>query len=203
MRDGGSVGAGAPGRPAREEGFTIVGLLILVAIVNVMLAAAATSWITLDRRAREAELLFRGQAIARGIACHQAEHASEPLLRLDQLVKENCLRRAYRDPMSRDGAWRILRRSDLADPEIAALLGFAGPPPAAAGGDAQAGAGVRAGQGLQIGSRLLGSRAAVAAGGDAIIGVVSSAEGFAARSFHGKRKYSEWAFVAAATGAGS
>ncbi len=193
MRDGGSVGAGAPGRPAREEGFTIVGLLILVAIVNVMLAAAATSWITLDRRAREAELLFRGQAIARGIACHQAEHASEPLLRLEQLVKENCLRRAYRDPMSRDGAWRILRRSDLADPEIAALLGFAGPPPAAAG--AQAGAGVRAGQGLQIGSRLLGSRAAVAAGGDAIIGVVSSATGTALRRYGGHRRYEEWVFI--------
>ena len=107
----------------RDTGFTLVGLLIVVAIVNLVLAAVVTSWVTLDRRAREAELLWRGQQIARAIDCYNRDNGTEPLERLEQLVQADCLRRVYRDPMSKRGQWRILTQQDLAYGTIAALLG--------------------------------------------------------------------------------
>jgi len=213
-----------PGRSA--DGFTLVGLLIVVAVVNVVLAIAATSWITVDRRAAETELLWRGQQIARAIGCFQKDHASEPLEQLEQLVKANCLRRVYRDPMSADGQWRLLRQSDLTDGTINTLLGL--PAPAALGQagaaavpgmagalktggrpsmvgapvpggllqQGAAGAGRQTG-GLNISARLQAGRpGALSTGGNRIIGVVSSSNREALRSFRGRAKYGEWVFLA-------
>jgi len=117
----------ADARVRGQEGYTLVGLLILVAIVNIGLAVAVTSWRAVDTRAREAELIWRGEQIVRAISCHGTTEATAPLEKLEQLVESNCLRNLYRDPMSRDGKWRILRQSDLTDGTIAALLGEPAP----------------------------------------------------------------------------
>ncbi|HJO03086.1 MAG TPA: hypothetical protein QGG47_03830 [Acidobacteriota bacterium] len=106
-----------------ELGYTLVGLMVVVAVINVSLAVAVTSTRTLARRAREAELIWRGQQIARAVGCYEQANAGEPLTRLEQLVEADCLRRVYRDPMVRDGQWRILRQQDVADGTVAALLG--------------------------------------------------------------------------------
>jgi hypothetical protein len=82
-----------------------------------------TSWRTLDQRAREAELIWRGEQISRAIRCYAAASAGEPLEDLEQLVEASCLRRVYPDPMVPDGEWRILRQSDQTDGTIAALQG--------------------------------------------------------------------------------
>lgn len=205
----------------RQNGFTLVGLLITVAIVNLVLAAVVTSWVTLDRRAREAELLWRGQQIARAIDCYNRDNGTEPLERLDQLVQANCLRRVYRDPMSKSGQWRILTQQDLADGTIAALLGNvpAGGTggPAAIGsvgtvprsgssvGLAQQGTGFGARGGLGQGARTgfpqtagFGDRGGVAgAGATVIVGVVSTAPGKGLRTYRGREPYREWVFIAA------
>ena len=34
-----------------QDGFTILGLLVAVAVINIGLGIAATSWVTIDRRA--------------------------------------------------------------------------------------------------------------------------------------------------------
>lgn len=138
-----------------ESGFTLVGLLVVVAIVNIALAVAMTSWVTLDRRAREAELIFRGEQIVRAIACYGSQNAGAPLERLGQLVEVGCLRREYGDPMSRDGEWRILTQQDLADGTIAQLLGLATPGEGDEASD-NAGGDPAAGLGSQIGGLSLG-----------------------------------------------
>jgi len=109
--------------PSDERGFTLVGAMIAVLIVNVTLGVAVTSWVTRDRRANEAELIWRGQAIVRAIACYQGVDAGEPLERLEQLVEASCLRRLKGDPMVKGGKWRILRQADVVDGTVAALLG--------------------------------------------------------------------------------
>ncbi len=122
----------------RESGYTLVGLMVVVAVINVALAVAVMSTRTLGRRAREAELLWRGQQIANAIGCYEQANGGEPLARLEQLVDANCLRRVFRDPMASDGEWRVLRQQDVADGTVAALLGVevGGDSLTAAGGSA-------------------------------------------------------------------
>lgn len=184
----------APRRAADEAGYTLVGLMVAVMVINIMLAAAATSVVTVDRRAREAELIWRGQQIARAIDCFRATAAGEPLERLEQLVQESCLRRLYADPVARDGQWRILTQQDLADGTIADLLGVTQPTPGAPGAGGAAGSvfdrpfGVISGQG-DFRSRLR-------SGPDGIVGVASTAPGESLRMLNGRRRYAEWVFLA-------
>ena len=199
-------------RGGGQAGYTLVGLLILVAIVNIGLAVAVTSWRSIDTRAREAELIWRGEQIARAIACHGKTEATEPLEKLEQLVESNCLRSLYRDPMSRDGKWRILRQSDLADGTIAALQGQPAPDaegaPATIGflGAAQTAATPAASRpGLQTRGTverpsLLGGLSRVAAtggvgGANTIIGVMSQKTGAATRLYRTYEKYENWLFL--------
>ena len=109
-----------PRRGRADGGFTILGLLVTVAIVNIALGVAVTSWVTRSKRAKETELIWRGQQYQRALACHQREVGGLPD-QLDELLDSGCIRAIYPDPMSTDGQWRVLRRSDLAE------LGATGP----------------------------------------------------------------------------
>ena len=176
-----------------ESGYTLVGLMVVVAVVNLSLTVAVTSWRTVDRRAREAELLWRGEQIVRAIACHRALASSGALERLEQLVEVGCLRRLAPDPMSRDGEWRVLRRSDLVDGTIARMLGT----------EAQAtGESAAPRTGASFAERLAGtvggprtSRGS-ASSETRIIGVVTSRPGPALRRFRGESDTGRWLFLA-------
>ena len=101
-------------RSGSDQGFTIVGLLIAVAAINVALGVAMTTWVEIDRRAREAELIWRGNQYVRAIACYRAEGGGALPDKIEDLLENNCIRRLFKDPMTRDGEWRVLRVSDLA-----------------------------------------------------------------------------------------
>ena len=94
-----------------QDGFTILGLLVAVAVINIGLGIAATSWVTIDRRADEAELIWRGQQYVRALNCHQQATGGLPE-ELSELVESDCIRALYPDPISADGEWRILRQGD-------------------------------------------------------------------------------------------
>jgi len=197
-----------------EAGYTLVALLIVVAIVNIGLSVAVTSWLSIDTRAREVELIWRGQAIALAIVCHGATEAAEPLERLEQLVESNCLRRLYPDPMSTDGKWRILRRSDLIDGTIAALQGQPVPEADDTGGvmgvpgtpeptETSATPGT-SGSRLQmvtvdrpsLQDGLSSGLSTVGAGGlNTIIGVMSNKTGAATRLYRTQERYERWLFL--------
>jgi len=103
-----------PGRSRRREaGYTLIGLLVALAVINVALGVAVTSWVTLDRRAREAELLWRGRKYVRALRCHQEETGGLPT-ELDELVESDCIRRLWADPMTDGGDWELIRRGDVA-----------------------------------------------------------------------------------------
>lgn len=196
---------------SHDAGFTLVGLLIAVVVINVTMMVAVTSWVTLDKRAREAELIFRGQAIAGAISCYQQNNAGQPLQRLDQLVETSCLRRLYRDPMVKGGKWRILRQEDLANGTIAQLLGLESEQDAGQNAAAPL-PGIQVG--LQLGSANSGGTgrgtAAVllqqvrarlpqrpaSSSEQQIIGVVSTSKASGLREFRTRRSYGEWVFLA-------
>lgn len=212
-------------RPAGgEAGYTLVGLLVAVAVVNIALAVVVTSWRTVDTRAREAELIWRGEQIARAIACHGATEATEPLENLEQLVESNCLRRLYGDPMTRDGKWRILRQIDLTDGTIAALQGqpllqldgttatatsgAMGALGSAAAPESSASPGARSGVpaiSLDRPSLQGGLSSGASAGGvgssNTIIGVMSATQGPATRLYRTYDKYESWLFLGVQGGA--
>lgn len=175
-----------------EEGYTLVGLMVAVMVVNIALAVAATSAVTVHRRAQEAELIWRGQQIVRAIDCYRAGDAGEPLEKLEQLVEADCLRRVYADPIAEEGAWRILTQQDLSDGTVAALLGL----PATTTGGGQGAGGGPFDQRFGVVSGQGDFRSQLRSGSDAIVGVASGAAGDSLRRVNGRARYEEWVFLA-------
>lgn len=97
------------GRPGAEAGYSLVALVAAVTIMLVVMAAALPSWKYVMKNEREEELVFRGNQIARAIEQFQKKRGNLLPTSLDLLVKEKFLRRAYKDPMTKDGKWRMVR----------------------------------------------------------------------------------------------
>lgn len=111
------------GRPDLHDqrGWTYLLLLLALALGAAMLAALGQAWQTLAQRDLEAELLFRGGAIAQALADWrdasppgqpQAPHSLEELL-LDQRGGSDAarplLRRLYTDPFTGQADWVLQR----------------------------------------------------------------------------------------------
>jgi type II secretory pathway pseudopilin PulG len=153
------------GTPYRTQGFTYIGLLVLVAIMGAVLAAAGEVWQTAARREKEVELLFIGNQFRQALVLY-ARHATSggngaPKQLADLLQDprypevERYLRRVYRDPMTRSGQ-----------------------------GDAQWGL-VTGPDGEILGIHSLSEEEPLK----------QSRFGLADQSFEGKKKYAEWVFT--------
>lgn len=99
-------------RSRGEAGFTLLALVVAIAVVNIALGVAVTRWSFTMKRHREAELIWRGEKYAQALSCYQQAQGAPPT-RLEELVEERCIRRLYEDPMSESGEWRVLRVADL------------------------------------------------------------------------------------------
>ena len=186
-----------------ESGYTLVGLMVLVAVINVSLAVAVTSTRTLGRRAHEAELIWRGQQIERAIGCYEQANAGQLLTRLEQLVETDCLRRVYRDPMVSDGRWRILYQQDVADGTVATLLGVEVGTGGAKGALASS-IGLADTGPISSASRAAPSLASSSATSEnAIVGVVSRSVETSLRFYSNRTKYSQWIFLGGQAAAAS
>jgi type II secretory pathway pseudopilin PulG len=111
-----------PGKP--QDGFTLLGLLFLVAGLGVAMAALGTMWHSVAQREKERDLLFVGDQYRRAIESfwtvplpvgtprrlpkNFAELLVDP--RFPQTVRH--LRRVYRDPMTANGEWGLLNGPD-------------------------------------------------------------------------------------------
>lgn len=117
------MATGDPGAgPARQAGFTLLGLLFLLMVLGVGLAGLGTLWDTASRRDREAELLFAGEQYRRAIASyHQATPgpAKQYPRRLEDLLVDprfphtvRHLRRLYRDPVENSPTWGLVKTGE-------------------------------------------------------------------------------------------
>lgn len=103
----------------RAGGFTFIGLLIAVAVLGIAIAGTGVVWHLEARRDKEQELLFAGQQIREAIARYHEEARGverQYPASLEDLLQDRRfpmpvrhLRRLYRDPMSADGAWGLIR----------------------------------------------------------------------------------------------
>lgn len=95
-------GRSSGSRPARldDGGFIMVALLVAMAAAAVWMSAALPAWSQQAQREREAELVFRGEAIARAIYLYRQENNQALPPSLDTLVSRRYLRKKYLDPMT-------------------------------------------------------------------------------------------------------
>lgn len=108
--------------PRRQAGFTLLGLLFLVAGLGVALAAVGTVWETAARREKEVELLFIGDQYRRALESYyraSPEQAKRFPSSLTDLLSDNRfpntvrhLRRLYRDPMNNGDEWGEIREGE-------------------------------------------------------------------------------------------
>jgi type II secretory pathway pseudopilin PulG len=97
-----------------EAGYAMAALLVSIAIMSIMATMAIPAWRAAAKREKEAELIFRAGQVA---------HAIEKFRRkvgggayppdLDFLVRQKYLRKKYKDPMTKDGEWRIVTPQEL------------------------------------------------------------------------------------------
>lgn len=155
--------------PARntDQGFTLVGLLAVMAISLMFLAVVAPSWNHLMTRNKEEELIFRGESYKFAIELYQKQYNKLPT-RLDELIKTRKIRKLYLDPVT-GGEFELIvftgagkkRESELAPSQRQSL------------------------RGTMPGGSSMG-----------IMGVVSTSDKVALRPYKDKEKYNEWEFVA-------
>lgn len=105
-----------------ERGFTLLGVLFLLVLLGVGLAALGKVWETSLRREKEAELLFVGDQFRRAIeSYHRLTSGTEKHYpkRLNDLLEDNRfpntvrhLRRLYRDPFTLSQEWGLIKSGD-------------------------------------------------------------------------------------------
>lgn len=101
-----------------EQGFTYIGVLVLVALMGVALASAGQVWHTQQQREKEQELLFIGQqfrlALGRYAKSTPGQAKRYPLV-LEDLLQDprrpeirRYLRKPYRDPITGSAEWGLI-----------------------------------------------------------------------------------------------
>ncbi len=83
-------------------------LLFAITVMAIGLMVAVPVWQTQIQREKEAELIFRGNQYVEAVRVFQLKKPGTFPKSLDELVKEKCIRRLYKDPMSSDGTWNII-----------------------------------------------------------------------------------------------
>ncbi|MCG6925549.1 MAG: type II secretion system GspH family protein [Acidobacteria bacterium] len=196
-----------------EAGYTLVALMASVTIMLILMAAAVPSWRYVMKNDAEEELIFRGGQIADAIARYQQRNGNALPPSLEVLVKGRYLRKEYKDPMTKDGKWRLIRQGEsigpVRPPSGAGAAGTSGAagvrsPTAARGSQGLPGAPSSSPAGGTTGSSGRGAASATGRssrfgqpGGTlgGIQGVVSTSEETGLRVFNGRTKYNEWVFL--------
>ena len=171
-----------------EAGYSLVALLAAIAVMMILLAAAMPSWRYVMKNDAEEELLSRGGQIADAIARYQRRHGNALPPSLEVLVQQRFLRRAYKDPMTKHGRWRLLRPGD------AILPGAPGLPAAGARPGATTGTTATTTTTTTTTRPSAFSQPGQTIGG--FQGVASTSTDKSLRIFNGRTKYNEWLFVA-------
>ncbi len=85
-------------------------------IMLILMGAAMPSWKYVVQNEREQELYFRGDQIASAIERYQKKNGGTAPPTLEVLVKGKFLRKAYTDPMTKDGKWRYIKVGEMMVP---------------------------------------------------------------------------------------
>lgn len=112
----------SPRLAGRMGGFTYFGLLAIIAVMGVTLAGAGEVWHAAQRREKEQELLFIGNQFRQALKGYYENTPGNERRypsNLEDLLKDprypstqRYLRRIYRDPVTGDARWGVLKGPD-------------------------------------------------------------------------------------------
>jgi type II secretory pathway pseudopilin PulG len=185
----------------REQGYVLVGVLVMVTVMVIALAAIAPAIRTQIKRDREEELIRRGKQYARAIQLYYRKFGRYPnsIEQLENTNNVRFLRKKYTDPMTGKEEWKLIRFGQQTARRRPAYLGAASGAgglgsPAAGGlgstGTSQTPRGVT--NASDISRPLSGSPTL---GGGPIVGVASTSEKESLKELDGKTHYNEWEFL--------
>ncbi len=192
---------------ARDCGYALLILMMLATVLLISLAAVLPSIYVEGQRDREEELIFRGNEYARAIGLFHRQFNRYPTS-VKELLQTNglhFLRRAYRDPMSRNGKWRyihanasgVLLDSRTQGPLRETAVEKAQNPPG--GSEENKLLAVPGEEGMRKTSSLFGPGQEML--GAFIVGVASSSSRESIRLLNGRTHYDEWEFLGVLTAA--
>jgi type II secretory pathway pseudopilin PulG len=92
----------------KKKGYVLIILMVAVVVMSIGLLIAVPVWETQLQREKEQELIFRGNQYVEGIRLYQMKNPGRFPKSLDELLKEKCIRKLYKDPMSKHGEWNII-----------------------------------------------------------------------------------------------
>ncbi|HTI39204.1 MAG TPA: hypothetical protein VL484_16690 [Vicinamibacterales bacterium] len=157
-----------------ESGYAMAALLVAMAVMAVLMSVALPVWKHDARRAKEEELVWRGQQYVRAIRLYQARMGALPP-NVDALVTGRFLRKKYKDPITNDD-FQILG----AGSQIPGQTPQGAPPGLSQPGSTAGSAFGQPTQGAVVG---------------ALIGVVSKSKDESIRLYLGRNHYNEWTFL--------
>jgi type II secretory pathway pseudopilin PulG len=184
------VAAGTARAPVRPEaGFTLVMLMVILAVMAIAMGAAVQTVSFQARREKEAELVFRGEQYVEAIRLFKNRYGRFPVTLKEMWeAKPRVLRKPWKDPITGSDQWGIIHLGEEGQPLVPGPGGTPGsgfrptptptpmptPPPGVTGGLP----GIQPGQ--QVGP---------------IIGVRSTSCEDSIRVYEGRTRYCDWKFV--------
>ena len=172
--------------------------MVLVAVINITVAAALPSVSQAMRREREAELIFRGLQYAEAIRVFQLRNGRYPQSLRELLeINPRCIRQLWTDPFNDDGEWGLVLAQGAAG--SGRQVGTDTPTPGAPTRRTRVDRRSTTPQEVQPRENVtergrVPRRGQVVSRGP-IIGVKSLSNDDAIRSFMGAEKYSDWLFT--------
>lgn len=102
-------------RHRRDSGAMLLAVLFMLAIMVITAMAVAPVIIQQAKRDREEEMIHRGTEYARAVKKYYKKFGRYPpnLEALDNTNQLRFLRKRYKDPLTKDGQWRLLRYGDI------------------------------------------------------------------------------------------
>ena len=93
----------------RESGYTLVIIVLTIAIMSIFMAVAVQTVEFQMRREREAELIFRGQQYVEAIRLYKAKYGRHPM-QLKEIweAKPKVIRKPWKDPITDSEDWGLI-----------------------------------------------------------------------------------------------
>ncbi len=92
----------------RSKGYTLLILMIAVAVMSIGLLVAIPVLKTQLQREKEEELIFRGKQYVEAIRLFQIKYPGRFPKTLEQLQEEKCIRKLFKDPITKEGEWNVI-----------------------------------------------------------------------------------------------
>jgi type II secretory pathway pseudopilin PulG len=172
----------------RRGGYTMVTLLVFLSVLVIGLLVAVPVWTTQLQRENEEELIFRGNQYVEAVRRYQQKNPGQFPKDIEELVKKRFLRKAFRDPMTKDGRWYLVTQ----DQRLAARPRSSFSTPSQRGGGAGEQAGQIGGRSVQV--LLIPEETAKGMSNLRILGVASTSPRDSIRVYNDATKYAEWLF---------